>query len=891
MTAPNYDALVRGLLEDDWDFAEAATGHSTHALHPYPAKFIPQIPARFIGALSEPGDLVVDPFSGSGTAGVEAREAERDFHGIDANPVAVLVGRVKTRPLSAAQLQTAERFRLRAHRPSKDWADWVPDIPNIGKWFAPGVIKQLATLRREIAAVSDGCVRDLLSVAMSRVVGAVSFQESETRYVSQPRAIESAEVTQRMAASVRAASEVVRGLRPSSSTTRFVAGDARDPAPWGDVADGSASLVVTSPPYPNAYDYHLYHRFRIFWLGFDPKSLRDVEVGSHLTNQRSSDPIADYEQGLQAVLGQCARVLRCGGHAVFVVGDGVHVGEVYPTSEAVARIGAALGLETVATIERRLPTKKRSVTVAGRRLAAEQLVVLRRPPAASPQDREMVLLPPDYERHDYEVDLASREAVALLDPRSVSTRPDGALDVDEPGAPEMASRLTFAAFVRTSGADQPTLQRLAEGSGRKNSTYASHGIHKYRGKFYPQLARVLLNMSGVGPGMRVLDPFGGSGTTALEARLAGADALSVDWNPLAVLIARTKAESVELSPGAVADAVDAWAAAAAQATAVCWDQFPAAVHAELDSWFPAPVLARLSHALLEIRTHRDQRMRRVGEVLVSDIVRDVSHQEPRDLRIRRRKEPIEDADVGGLLAKRGHRLAAALGAFQVRLEAGPALGTVRVLDADVAAEVGGGALDGALQPESLDAVVTSPPYATALPYLDTDRLSLALVLGIASGERRRLEGALIGSREFRATDFREYDGRLDSGSHGEDLLPATTWDLVTSLRDAVVRDERAGFRRRQKPAALLRYFESMARSLRRVHGALRPGASAWYVVGDSSTKIGGETRRIPTTGELASIAKHAGYEVEEVIPITVTRDGLLHARNRIVENAIIHLRA
>ena len=40
-------------------------------------------------------------------------------------------------------------------------------------------------------------------------------------------------------------------------------------------------LVVTSPPYPNAYSYHLYHRSRLIWLGYDPERFKKIEIGSH----------------------------------------------------------------------------------------------------------------------------------------------------------------------------------------------------------------------------------------------------------------------------------------------------------------------------------------------------------------------------------------------------------------------------------------------------------------------------------------------------------------------------------------------------------------------------------------------------------------------------------
>ena len=62
--------------EPSWSFTgttTAQTGYITHNYHRYPAKFIPQLAARLICDFSKVGDLVIDPFMGSGTALVEAK--------------------------------------------------------------------------------------------------------------------------------------------------------------------------------------------------------------------------------------------------------------------------------------------------------------------------------------------------------------------------------------------------------------------------------------------------------------------------------------------------------------------------------------------------------------------------------------------------------------------------------------------------------------------------------------------------------------------------------------------------------------------------------------------------------------------------------------------------
>src|SRR5580692_2610770 len=78
------ETVSRKLASVSWDFTDAKTGDGPHSIHPYPAKFIPQIPRHLI-ELFHPGDssAVFDPFCGSGTTLVEAMNAGLDAIGID----------------------------------------------------------------------------------------------------------------------------------------------------------------------------------------------------------------------------------------------------------------------------------------------------------------------------------------------------------------------------------------------------------------------------------------------------------------------------------------------------------------------------------------------------------------------------------------------------------------------------------------------------------------------------------------------------------------------------------------------------------------------------------------------------------------------------------------
>lgn len=879
--APYVDAeaVVERLSSHDWAFEGADTLADGHGVHPYPAKFPPQVPRRVIEELTEPGDLVVDPFGGSGTTALEAVRLGRHALTIDANPVGVRLTRVKVGAVNERDVALLEELVESVRRGLRDPCehaddlcpvlDVAPTIPNRSKWFAPESVHELSHLRVHVG-VLDGAVRDVAELALGQTAARVSFQESETRYVSRARALKRGEALERFLAELaRMIDTVPRRDGANDAPFQAIEGDARDGRNWRTPA-GSAALVVTSPPYPNAYDYHLYHRFRMLWTGAVPTDLRRVEIGSHLRQQTVADPVQDYESDMSAVVTNAWAALRAGGWLVLVVGDGKYKGTIYSTSDAMVRIGADTGFEIGGVITRDLPTTRRSVTVAGRRLQQEQLVFLRKPGA-------IVASGPAWQMVEYEEELGRRE-----------------LDVLSARDPHDLKDLTFARSVSVGGRIEPTVQGMleaADGTRRKNSTYATHGIHRYKGKFYPQLGRCLINLS-CEAGALVVDPFAGSGTVGLESVLLGRRFHGIELSPVAAAIGTAKVGLMSTPVDGLQDVSTIFGRLGTSSGAprsVPWEEFDPATHEELASWFAPSVLARIGRVLGVIDDAEEQHpgcdvVGEAARVCLSDIIREVSHQDPSDLRIRRRKEPLNDAPVEEMFHERWSE------AVRKVLAARNVIGELRADGLFVQGDATDSAnwpIDPDGSPQLIDAVVSSPPYAAALPYLDTDRLSLAAVFGNSKRVRAGLEAKLVGSREISTRDLRSWAEWLRSGDLAE-TLPASTSAFLLALGDAVAEDGDAGFRKQQTPAVLTRYFVAMSKVLREISSRLRLGGQAWYVLGDSRTTVGGQTWTIPTTQETAAIAKHHGLDLVEAIPITVTRENMRHAKNAITKNTLLH---
>ena len=94
---------LTALLEGELNFHGENSGYASHDLHAFAAKFPPQLPRAFIRGLTLPGERVLDPMMGSGTTIVEALIEGRKGIGLDLDPLALQLSRVKTIPVAKGE--------------------------------------------------------------------------------------------------------------------------------------------------------------------------------------------------------------------------------------------------------------------------------------------------------------------------------------------------------------------------------------------------------------------------------------------------------------------------------------------------------------------------------------------------------------------------------------------------------------------------------------------------------------------------------------------------------------------------------------------------------------------------------------------------------------------
>jgi len=330
----------------------------THALHPYPAKFIPHIPRVLIEAFAPPGGIVLDPMCGSGTALVEAAISGRSAVGIDLNPVATLIARAKTTALTDRQICELGQLADLLHRTSTLIAGGEgevlarlaeaqpPHFPNRQLWFDDIVAQELALI---LGLITERTVLELRNVALcafSSTLVSLSNQESETRWSARPRVVRPGQASARVADRLRIFADALTryaALRPAP--VEVCQRDARATL----LPSESIDFVVTSPPYANSHDYYLYHKLRMFWLGYEVRSVQTNEIGSRNRHSDLKLDIDVYVDEMRGVLTEVRRILKRSGHASIVVADAVIRGQLFNMGEIYAALGDEAGLNAVHT--------------------------------------------------------------------------------------------------------------------------------------------------------------------------------------------------------------------------------------------------------------------------------------------------------------------------------------------------------------------------------------------------------------------------------------------------------------------------------------------------------------------------------------------------------------
>ena len=193
-----------------------------------------------------------------------------------------------------------------------------------------------------------------------------------------------------------------------------------------------------------------------------------------------------------------------------------------------------------------------------------------------------------------------------------------------------------------------------------------------------------------------------------------------------------------------------------------------------------------------------------------------------------------------------------------------------------------------LRKKSIDLAITSPPYATALPYVDTDRLSLYVFGYTQRDSYRKLENSLIGNREITKKKRELLDNELKK-NFTNSILPNEIIKLLERIY-YLNKNSNVGFRRKNTAALLFKYFIDMDQSMKQMHSVLKTDKYYFMVIGNNRTTAGDEDIGIPTVDFIGLIAEDNGFKLYKKIDMTIQKSYMIHSKNAINSESILILR-
>jgi DNA modification methylase len=381
----------------EWSFSylsRAQTSEISHSYHQYPTKFIPQLARTLIEEYTNKNDVVLDPFCGSGTLNLEAFRANRKSIGTDINPVAVMISRVKTKPLHPGILSTYCRRLLDSIKctPRRDIEFYVEEevmngnINILKKWFSPESMLSLSHILWLIKKSRNSEYQDFVLCAFSSILKRSSYWltssiKSQIDPYKRPKSPHYyfEDQINRME---KINAQFYNESQNNQTEVKILMHDAKKNL---DLDESKIDKIITSPPYVVSYDYSDIFRLSTYFLYYhrfdgheDYQGFRKRFIGTPLRkpdalNETKDLPGANIigsigDTGVKRNLYQYYRDMKIffqnarqrvkeKGQLIMVVGDTELRKVKIPNTYLLSKIAQDIGWSLADVFEREVPAK------------------------------------------------------------------------------------------------------------------------------------------------------------------------------------------------------------------------------------------------------------------------------------------------------------------------------------------------------------------------------------------------------------------------------------------------------------------------------------------------------------------------------------------------------
>lgn len=399
------DRKLQRRIDYSWDFKGAKTKPYTHGFHTYPAMFIPQVAQRLLLTYSKKGGTVCDIFCGSGTALVESKLLGRNSYGIDLNPLAVFLAKVKTTPINP-KLLSKEYIKLLS-RISKIKENTIerPQFKNLEFWFKDKVIVDLSKIKKAIKEIKNKKIQNFFLVAFSEIVRKSSnTKKGEFKLVRikkddlkkySPDVLKI--FRQKTESNIRGMEEFYREVDKNTWAKVILGDSSKD----NGIKEKSIDCIITSPPYGDSRTtvaYGQFSRLSAQWIdifdnpdnafGVDNELLGGRAV-KELTHSLSSNYLSESLQkiakkdekrakdvlsfyiGLNECLKRAYKILKPKKYFCIVIGNRLVKQVRIPTDFIITELSQKIGFTYEDMFVRNIPSKRMPIKTSPTNIVGE----------------------------------------------------------------------------------------------------------------------------------------------------------------------------------------------------------------------------------------------------------------------------------------------------------------------------------------------------------------------------------------------------------------------------------------------------------------------------------------------------------------------------------------
>lgn len=392
MKLKNKKNFRSDLSRTDWDFAGTNGNLGLSAYHWYPARFVPPLAGILINYFSEPGDIILDPFCGSGTTLSESYKLGRVAVGIDINPIAVMMTQAKLVEFKSEGFARYQQKILKEARASLIAANGsisrilnaggiAPNLEENIKWYEQNTLCELISIWTAIKRNKRSKYYKVGITAFSSILISSHSQEKHWGWVCDnvlPKSkiykdafrkfSNKMEVFARTSFEEKIATSFYKKRKIDPKKFEALQGSSIDLLK--NYSSNHFDLIVTSPPYYNMTDYIYSQRLSLYWLEVDLKCLRNLEIGARSKRGRKKS-LSEFMKLMNDCFSEISRVLKNKKYCCVVIGESPSYKSYINEFIEICRLS---GLMIQKSFSRKVPPR-RSLTPS---LSEEQIIIFKK---------------------------------------------------------------------------------------------------------------------------------------------------------------------------------------------------------------------------------------------------------------------------------------------------------------------------------------------------------------------------------------------------------------------------------------------------------------------------------------------------------------------------------